>query len=1054
MLTQNKKKIIFISLLLCLLIAFSSLGILFNSTYAESEKFIYSGAFDSSYSVGDVVEIPTATVNGEKTSLKITLPDGKTSNSTSLVLRQSGYYKIEYFIKKGSTILKEYKSFVVKGNLFNTDGVVAYEYFENDKYNLSGAKFNISKDASITYADVVDLNKLNGPNDTIFKLYHYPSTIGQADITQFNVILTDAYDETNTVTVRYKQGSEQSTISTITYGDVTFLGDKYVAYERKASGKYHSTGIVGINVDGKPITEANFGVRINDPRYGTSVRASFSGGTETKPDFSKYAWTGLAFDPDTNIVYLVCGNYRQVLADLKNADVFGASFKGFENGMVKVTIVPTVFSKGSWNMVLTEFAGKKLIEDSLFSFESSSVPEINVDFNGYSEDNLPTVKKGNYYKIFDAKGFDLVDGNIDVDVAVYYGYNNVNKMQISVTDGKFLAKHAGTYTIVYTSINSAGTSTVKTFDINCIKSTSPLSISLANEIDYSIEYNAGETIKVFDDYTVNNASGFANFVATAVLKSDENVKFDLNKENNYSFKPIISGEYLIKFAVSDFTENVEDVKELTVVPSTNVHYELNGFFPDYIIKNGRYDLDVINAFLLDTGIPVQEEVSIGVNKDGDIIWLENGDFYVENDYISQDSTLKLVYKPNVNNVNAEDYFVREIPVVDTGLYTKTINMSKYFVSTVGNFTAKMTKNNIQYVLDELENGKASMDFVQTLICNPFKLELAPITEYGPYVAFDSVDVYLTNPANDKEFIKISMKQLADGWYFVINDNNTIKFATSWGTADDYFYVNFKEDSCKVVINESYEFSDVTFYGSDKSVNFPYGVKMRLEFIGPENATGIMLKSVCSQKFSERTNDIVESSIDYAHDNNAGEKLPNEIITIEPFAGYDVLSPGMRTSITVTYTTKDGLTTTNWHSIDGVELSGVDGDKSFKFRVSEYGTYTVTILSYDPMSNRNEKYHSYNIYVVDYTKPIVNITECQSTAKVGDEVKLPKFTVDISEYKWYLSVKAPNSMTEFVNSETAETAPFKFTQKGEYTITLVVYDANYNMTTTVYTVNVK
>lgn len=1055
MLTKNKIKILYVSLLLCFGLIFLSLGMFFNSTYAESEKFIYTGALESSYAVGDVVEIPSATVDGEAVSVKITLPDGKLSSSTSLTLKQSGYYKIEYYIKKGNTVLKDYKSFTVKGNLFNSSDNVSQEYFVNETYNISGALFNIPKDESITYADVVDLNDFNGPNDTLFKLYHYPSTFGQPDITQFTVTLTDAYDDTNTVTVRYKQSPDTVNLTTITYADVTFLGDKYVAYYKSKSGPYYTTGLVGMYDESyKPLYATNYGAYVDNPKFGTHIRGSFTGGTAEKPSLASNGWSGLGFDPDTNIIYLVGGRDRNVLADLKNADVFGEPFKGFTDGKVKITIQPTVFSQGSWNVLFTEFAGKKIVEESLTSFEPSYDPIINIDFNGYSENNVPSVKKGSYYQPFSAKGYDFIDGDLDVDVSVYYGYKNLNKVQVSVSDGKFLAKHAGTYTVVYTCTNSSGNTTVKTLDIQSIDDVGPLSVDLVNEIDYSIDYYSGELIKVFDDFIINNAYGLTNFSAMAVLKTDNSVKFALDVDNNYSFKPIFSGEYVIKLTVSDYSDSKVIEKELNVVPSPNVHYEINGFLPDYIIKNGRYDLGVVRAFTLDTATPTEKDVVMGVEKDGNITWLQTSDIYAEEVYINDDNTLKLVYKPNIDTVASDNYFVKEIPVIDTGLYTKTMDLSKYFVTTVGSFTATRSKDNIDYKLNKLENGKASMDFIQTLICNPFTLELAPIVGDTPYVAFNSIDVYLTNPADEEEFIKVSMKQQSGGWYFVVNDGRAVKFANSWGAADDYYYVNFYEDTCKLVINGVYDFSDVTFYGSDKLVNFPYGVTLRLDFFGPENATGIMLKNVCSQKFNNRTNDIVEPSIDYAHDKNAGEKSLNEIITVEPFSAFDVLSPSIKANITVTYTTEDGLSSVIWKSIDGVNLEEVDASKGFKFKVSEYGSYEVSIYAYDPMTKNNDAWYSYSVYVVNYTKPVVSITDCQSTAKVGDQIKLPKFTVDISDYKWYLSIKAPNSMMSFTNSETAETAPFKFDQKGVYTVTLVVYDSNMNMSSTVYTVNVK
>lgn len=1057
MFTKSKKRVFPVVLLLALTFLASAFGFISTMTSADAPEFVYVGELNESYTVGQTVEIPTATVGDAQTSVKVTLPDNSITDSLSINLVQSGYYKIEYFIKKDGKIFKDYKSFVVTGNLFSNTGISTQQY-SSDVKGQSGILFNLTQGTSFTYADVIDLKKLNGPTDVLFKLYNIPATVGEVDISQFTVTLTDAYDDNNQVVVRVKEGGPDNIYKNC-YTDATFNGGKFAGLTASKTGSAYVDGLVGIkNSDGNaPVYAQNYRPWISDNKYGAPMMFSFTAGTQQKPLFGKNDWFGIGYDTNTNIVYIQSGYYRAVLTDLENADVYGEAFKGFTNGMVKMTITPTVFSKGAWNVLVTEVAGKKITEDMTNSFVSEHVPELNVDFGEYSENDIPDVKQGSAYSIFPATAYDVVDGTLDVKTSVYYAFSNQKKVQVPVKDGKFIADHVGVYTIVYSVTNATGISVEKTVQLESIKNDNALSITLSGEPDYSATHKAGIPITAFSDVAFNNAFGNVNMNVYAVLQSDDKVKFELNQKNGYTFLPVQSGKYDIVYKVSDYSESVTVTREIEVVSSDNAHYEMKGFFADYLIKAGRYNMDVVRAFMLDTGVPVEKEVDIGVMIDGNVEWLENSLFTVEDKYI-QNEQITFAYKPVINDFSGE-YFVKTIPVIDAGLYTTgksaSLDMAKFFVQTKGAFTTTANKNDTWFETSRLENGVAELTYANVLNANPFKIEMSPIVKEGvTYLPFDTVAVYLYNPLNKEQFVKIAMQNGGDGWYFVLNDQKTLKFATSWGGADDTFYVNFLEQDHKLVANTYYTFRDVTYYGTDTLAEFSVGTLMKIEMIGSDDATGITIDSLCSAPITNRKTDIVQATIDYAHDKNAGEKPINEVITLEPYASYDVFAPYVETTITVTLR-KDGATQKERvYALDGTLLRNCDAGKTYQFKLSEYGEYTVEVSAIDLENSNNDASYSYSIKVVNYTKPFVTVSNVKTEYKVGDKLTFPTFTVDIPEFTWYVTVKAPDSMMSFSDSATANENPYVFKNSGTYTLCLVVYDANMNTSESYFTIKVK
>ena len=1051
---MRKKRIksVIISAALAISLTCSVAGLLHAVADSMTTEFSFDGTLQDNYKVSDVLEIPSATLGDVEAEFRIILPDGTYSNKERFELSMPGAYTIEYTAVVDGKIYKMQKTFVVSGDLFTLNGTGSSEYITIEETGVSGMYFNMYNGDSIVYNDIVDLTLLNGPQDTLYKMFPMVSTVGEADITQYEVTLTDAYDENNAVTVRFKKSSIASANDyKISYVEASFNGSKFCGLEQSATGQYTVENLNGLYKGGQPLYSETYRAHVNTPKYGAPILASFTGGTQQSPLNSGNQWVGIAYDMNTNIVYATCSSkYRVVVADFENADIFGEKFQGFTDGKVKISIKPTIFEKGSCGIFISEFAGKKFTEEDTKSFVSSYAPNINVDYKGYSKDNLPKVRKGASYQIFDATAYDIVDGNLPVKVSVYYGYSTKNKVQVELIDGKFTANRLGTYTVVYQAMNKTGKITTEILEIESENNVEELSAHIIGEIDYNVSVSAGNTVKVLEDYQVVNAYGKENFSAKAVLKSDSSVCFELNQENDYSFMPIVSGEYEIVYTVSDYSQVTTFTRTLTVIGSNTIYYTVNGAIPEYLIKNGLYDLSVVDAYTLDKGTPIKQSVLLYVDLGNGSEFIPiDGIMEIKDEYLTSKNTVNLVYMPDIENAEERNAFVREIPVIDAGLYTENMDKSKYFVVNKGEVSFKPDEYYTNCEIRSLEDGTARFTFANYLNVNPFKIKLGAYVKGDEFVAFDRVNVYLYDAINTSNYIVVSLFKDTEGWFVTVNEKKSLKLSNTWGGADDEFYVNFSSAKNKCVINNFFTFTDINFYGTDDTAVYTDGAKMVIEVISKNGCDGIQIRSVNDAEFDKYA-DMSPASVDVSADTNAGEWKIGETVTLLPFAAYDVFAPYMEVKVSVSLRKDGDAKKADVKSVDGIKLYRVSALRGYEFVLSEYGTYTVQISAEDGINSDNDASYSYSITIADYTKPIVNITDKKTSYAVGDTFTVPKFTVDISQYNWCVIVENPDDQKAFVNGENG----YVFNKAGKYKISLLVYDVDMNITEVVYTVTVK
>ena len=1026
--TRTKKSWLIVIAAACLFFSLVT-AIAINVYAAGSDEFVFSGSLEPKYKYGDTVEIPTATYNGKTVDFVVNLPDGTSTNKSTVKLNKTGVYTVNYIAKKANSdeYIKKTLSFSVFSQMFTVNGS-GYTEYKTYSDRIGGLYAYLEKGDSLVYNDVIDLNRFQ-EGQMLFKMGIPAATPGEADIEGFEVTFTDIYDESIFVTFRFKKFKDGGEYETkVSYFDVGF-GTVYAGLEESGVGPFSYVD----PADGKT---KRYKAHINSEKYGSHSMISMTGGSANDP-FDGDKLFGVSYDTVNGYAYVKLSEYGGkpyypiLVSDLNNENIYGERFKGFTDGKVKLTITPTKFLKNDCSFFFAEVGGTGIGADNWNKLESETAPMITVDMGEYTVDNAPAARLGSSYRVFDAKAYDLLDGSIDCDVKVYYGYSNLNKIRINVTDNMFKTAYIGEYTIEYSATNSIGNKSVVTVKVNCVELNDKISLSLTGENNYAA-VNAGDTVKLFDAYEIKNALGNAKLNVECKLDGGE-VVYTLDE--NYSFVPYYAGTYTIRYIFSDFATSDYTEKKLTVNKANAVYYETLAELPQYLIKNGKYNLDFVKAYSVASGKPEEVPVKTYVKNDGD-----ETEAAITGDYIvSANTKAELVFVADVDfGVEA---FTIERAVKDIGL-GGVIDKSALFIPTTDGISFAATSDSINCLFDgSVQNAK--FVFANTLARHTFKFSFAPYADGSEYSPFEEFNLYLCDYTDANKKVKISFFKKNDGWYLGVNDAKTIKVGASWNSASDLVTVNYDITSGKLSAAGN-AITVESYFGSFETVAFDNGLTLIGEIKGIGNCKGISFYELNNQNLTNSKYDYIPPQIDTTRADCFGEKDINSVVTVGDFFSSDVVSPYTR----VVYSVKgpDGKLIT---SEEGVVLNEVDGRKINSFALKNYGSYYVTIYAID--QNGNDQTISYRITVTDYTPPTIKLSDKVTSGKVNSAIDFAKYTVgnDKGSHTTFITVLDPTGTMTYYGEKTS----FTPTKKGAYTVTVSVVDKNGNLAEVSYTVTV-
>ena len=885
---------------------------------------------DETLTIGDV----SSAFNGktQNVTVSLTYPDGVAKVGKSLGLSQHGLYALNYRSEYENRIYTFTRYFETVDELVSVsssaDRKIAYT---SSAYTSErGLGFYLEGNETLVYNGMIDFTKKSA-DESLIELYVVPQLKGNVEVEMIDFILTDAYDESNFITVR------SYSMSDMTYNYVT----AGVKNNRK----------VGYN-DGVLQTWAEFG---------TQGKASHSGVSSD----GKYYPVSFSFDYQTGKIYTVGSSSKVLVTDLTNASEHEDVFEGFTDGKAYLTIKLYSLFAPRANFLLRSINGEILTD-----LYKVSTPEevVNVDTLGYEEDDLPVAQVGKAYALFAASCQEKNGKELLVRHSVYYHYGQADQTNILVSNGAFIPQYAGEYSIVYTAVTSCGKKVQKVLNIQANLQSMPVSVSIDEALTSG---KVGERTQLVKP-AVSGGTGKTSVEVAFVAPSGEKGTI-----SEYSFIPYENGTYTITYTVYDYLGKAYE-KNLSLLVEENLlpQFEERVDLPKYFVNGKTYALPQAKA------IDYSEEIKEAVVS---LYVLEGNRRTDLTDYnytpnLVGGGTVTLVY--TAAGMKGENEICFEIPVKDISsvneFYEPEYNLKEYFI---GENLAVSADQSAVYLTS---TGKgAYFEYIYPLMAKSFTLKFN--FAKGSSTA-NSVSVWLTDSENEDISWKLSFRRNSGSEtksYVSLNDGVSGEANGSlYGTGSDF---NVKYDNEKRIVTDNLHYSYIINYTYDGAnfQGFPSGkVVLRVEYeeTGTAN-TKLVLKEINYQLFTNEKLDEVAPQIAIASSQakyialGATEKIPLAI-------ALDVLDEN------VTFTMSGVCNGKTLQSVDGVFIQNA-AVKQYEIKFNEVGMYTFTYVATDRMGNTERGYVT--LYVIDTVPPVITVSAKKLSAKVGEAVTLPNAT---------------------------------------------------------------
>ncbi len=973
------------------------------------------------YVVNDTLEIPSicVTVDGNKVDCvsQLFFPDGSSTALKNVKLSQAGLYTLEYKAICGGKLYETKKNFTVLRSLFSTEGKnTSAEYVKGRYIDEYGVDVTLTSGSVFKYNKILNLSEATRA-DNLIKLFFTPQTIGSVDCNKLIITLTDAYNTDNYVTITTKTkidipdnlqcmvnasngqiptGIEKYSGTSTNIPTITYNGTKYRLHVGNQYGT-HADGLVSFN--GKP-------------RFGdiTSNYLEY-----------KYSYADKSFYNQANMI-----------ADLDEPLMFDEMWGGFETGDVYLTIQAYEFESNSMSFFITEIFGEDL---SLPSYTDNDAPVLHVDLEDYTETTLPTAVKDLPYSVFKASAQDLLDGETDVNVKVYYDFRSSNRTTVEIKDNAFIPTKTGEYTIEYSSSDLSGNTTRKYLTVNAIASRKELTLSLDGGSGIARSGFAGQSA-IAAKGTVKNNIGKASLKIKAIYLSEPYVEYEIS-DADYEFVPMYAGIYDVTYEYSDYVSKKVFKYNFEAKSSSKPYINAEGvLFPEIMIKNCVYTLPVLDAYQFLDGTPQKTDCEIYVRNDGGSqeIRVENNRFTVE-----ATGSVSIVYRATCNGETTE--FVKTIKTIDPKYGEAQMDLSKYFYSDEG-VTATKDEKGIIYTATA-KTGNTKIKFVNAVIPYNFSVAFNSVTGKCDY---EKLNFYILNGTTGKTLFKVTYVIGANETDVYINDGiRGYKLKKGIEAAvEDSFTIGYDYSAKTFALNSNLTVSPKTYYdGTAFNGLVDEELKVALETENVSGNAAIKMISLCNQSFSGVERDTIPPIITI--NTSPGDKVIGSVAEISPAYSADVLSPEVVFTMSVKDSDGNFAVDTN-----GLMLREVDPTKTYWVTLSKYGVYTVVYTSIDVSGN--EASYRYAINVIDAVAPTVEISEMTDTATLGSVVTVATCSVydnDTKDLEVYVYVERPDIRIVAVTGDT-----FTADIKGTYRVYYYVADAFGNTAIAGYAVTVK
>ena len=863
-----------------------------------------------------------------------------------------------------------------------------------EPWEKNGLKISSETEAGYAYySNIIDINGFT-KNDRIIEVLPLTSLRGSSDFSSFKVILTDADDESNWLSVSFSAVSLKYSV-----------GSTKIVVET-------SSGAKGGKKWGYESSEMDSATEIHTGGFYNTVKP-LTGKTVEEMAAVPY---GIYYDVETNIIY---SRHREgglaYLFDLDDESQtgIGKAWSGFTNNRVKLSLKLGSFSSAPASLLVLNVANNGMNGSD---FVDNVGPSYLVHLpNG----QVPNGLVGKAYKFFPAEFYDFYDGMLNYQVSIKGPTDNEYSL---ANTNSFVPSIAGTYKLFYSAIDNSGNKSGVIFDVEVYNALPSIEIQVEN---FDANIIVGEKFRIPQIFA-EGGSGELVLTTKVIRVSDNKI---ISIQNN-EFIPLFSGEYDIVFSITDYLNNVA-TETITIVATASKQPVIKSELVMYekFVDGVTIELPSVNAFDYDT-LPGQV-----LNAKTEITVKGTGDKSNYSELLSSH-----LFTPTKEKFG--DKVSIEYKVYCAGYEQNAISLPSYEIDIINlEEIEEFFSIDNSKVLIEANKKTDGEKFVKM---SALKAGTIEATFINPLMA-DNFEFLFAVSENEKNFDSIKLV-LTDFFDSRIRLELTIE---EWNTDNTYVYYQGQKRSMsggfgtdaplllKYMANKGLAdyTGEVLFNLSDFS-GFPSGRVWTTIII--ENASAdaaIQLKTIGTQTLGARYNskgkvpytDVIAPVLQLNEAVPLDIKLGNTV-NIPMVSVYDVFKPYLETNYSVTAPNGTIL-------IEKKKL--VEGES---FVVSSYGIYTITYSAYD---GENEGTMQVSIIVSDNTIPRIFYNgKTEIEARTGEVLKAKKLeaydSYDGNVPVYVYMIDSAGKMIEITN-----TMSYKFLSKGKHILRYYAYDANYN-----------
>ncbi len=974
---------------------------------------------EGSHVYGSSYQVPSMSYTLDGTSYKatvvVTYPDQTQSAETDIVLTQAGVYTFEYSVNVNGEIHNVTEKINVgfpQAYVGNTEKS-SIRYIDEKESKAMGGKGTSGLYVKLGLGDTLNFTKpiyLDEMNDTnaLLRGYIAPFSKGSADFSQLYIKLTDADDSSKFVILCYYSHIETNSNGTTSHSSSGIARSDAQPY---FAGLHQSQGL-----------------HTNDT-WGLWSGVSFDGYMLDKSSYKDYIDEALfcfGLDYATKTVYgagFGKGATLDTVLDLDDANQVSSLWNGFTSNRAFLSVYAESYASTTANFVITDIGGVSASELKDNSFVDGEAPEITVE-----ENSSPTIAVMGYsYPIPSASAYDQVSLSCDVKTEVFYNYFSNDRTNVKIKDGKFFMDKQGTYTIRYTAYDKAGNKAEKLHTVSVLDSLDEIEFELP---DHSTSMHVGEY--VFATSEVNAKGGVGKKSVKAYYEVDG--KKTLIEGDGFRIAEL--KDYKVIYEVSDLIgQSVSKEYTISVSDGGEPILEKTIVYPRYFVSGGYYDFPEEKVYFYENDKLEEKQLTLEV-KDANGTKNYSNEQYCPSVANNLD---KVTVTAKYGDIVLQSDEITAIKNIGTAESARSINLPNYFVSE--GLNKELTADD-GIVLTSTSSSYAGFTFATPCLLNSFTLDLKSLEGFSKN---GGVVIRLSDSEDFSKAIEMRVALNEDNTYFVVNGSRNACINNSINEGGNSYSIAYEDGSftcggSSLPVTAFSDGSPFTGFTSKKAY-------FTLEFENCDVGAKLNLTSYCQSGFSSKTARDRVSPVVEMDSNYGGTKSINSVYHIDPAYSFDVLSPNVTFSLSVTSPNGEYM-----KASDGTLLQNADPSKAYDITLSEYGQYYFTITSIEDsrfLSNGTELAISYYIRVYDDIAPTVSFSRGMvSEAKVGETVYLPKFEVsdnETSEDKLIIqrSMLTPSGVYHYLDSSYNA---YTFKEEGDYRFTIHVIDETGNFTT--------